>query len=149
MTLIKFNPARELFRDQLVNSQINSLFDSFFNDGLGKFERNVFFTPRVDVIESEKHFEIQMALPGLKKEEVSIEIEKNILTISGERKMSTDKKEDKFHLVENFYGKFSRSFTLPEHLDAENPNAELKDGILFIQIPKREVKQNRSSVVIK
>lgn len=149
MTLIKFNPARELFRDQFVNTQINSLFDSLFNDSLGKFERNVFFTPRVDVLESESRFEIQMALPGIKKEEIKIDIEKNVLSISGERKLESEKKEEKYHLVENFYGKFSRSFTLPENIDFENLSAELKEGILFVQIPKKEVKQNRSTVVIK
>lgn len=149
MTLIKFNPARELFRDQFVNTQINSLFDSFFNDGLGKFERNVFFTPRVDVVENEARFEVHMALPGLRKEEISIDLEKNVLSISGERKLASEKKDEKFHLVENFYGKFSRSFTLPENIDQENLSAELKDGILLVQIPKKEVKQNRSSVVIK
>ncbi|GAB1448265.1 MAG: Hsp20/alpha crystallin family protein [Bacteroidetes bacterium] len=149
MTLIKFNPARELFRDQFVNTQINSLFDSLFNDSLGKFERNVFFTPRVDVVESESRFEIQMALPGIKKEEIKIDIEKNVLSISGERKLESEKKEEKYHLVENFYGKFSRSFTLPENIDFENLSAELKEGILFVQIPKKEVKQNRSTVVIK
>ncbi|MFY8020231.1 MAG: Hsp20/alpha crystallin family protein [Bacteroidia bacterium] len=149
MTFIKLNPSRELFRDQVIPSHLSSLFDSVLNDGLGKFERNVFFTPRVDILENEKQYEVHMALPGLKKEEISIEIEKNVLSISGERKMASDRKEDKYHTVENFYGKFSRSFTLPEQTDKENLDAELNDGILKIRIPKLEVKQNRSNVVIK
>ncbi len=149
MTFIKINPARELFRDQVIPSHLNNLFESVMNDGLGKFERNVFFTPRVDVLENEKQFEVHMALPGLKKEEISIAVEKNVLTISGERKKADETKEVKFHTKENFYGKFSRSFTLPEHTDKENLEAELNDGILKIQIPKLESKQIRNNVVIK
>jgi HSP20 family protein len=149
MTFIKINPARELFRDQVIPSHLSNLFESVVNDGLGKFERNVFFTPRVDVLENEKQFEVHMALPGLKKDEISIAIEKHVLTISGERKKATESKEGKYHTVENFYGKFSRSFTLPEHVDKENLEAELVDGILKINIPKIESKQIRSNVVIK
>jgi HSP20 family protein len=149
MTFIKLNPTRELFRDQVIPSHLTSLFDSVLNDGLGKFERNVFFTPRVDILENEKQFEVHMALPGLKKEEIKIEVEKNVLSISGERKMAADRKEDKFHTIENFYGKFSRNFTLPDHADKANLEAELTDGILKIRIPKLELKQNRSNVVIK
>ncbi len=149
MTLIKLNPAKELFRDSMMPSQINSLFDSIFNDGLGKFERNVFFTPRVDVIERDSQFEIQLALPGMKKEEVNIDINKNVLTISGERKMNTENKDDKFHMVENFYGKFSRSFNLPENVDQTKIEAQLSDGVLKLGLPKAEVKQSKVAVVIK
>ncbi|MDP1727922.1 MAG: Hsp20/alpha crystallin family protein [Bacteroidota bacterium] len=149
MTLIKFNPAKELFKESMLPSEINSLFDSFFNDGLGKFERNVFFTPRADVIEKESHFEVQLALPGLKKEEIKLDINKNVLTVSGERKMNSENKDDKFHMVENFYGKFSRSFTLPENIDQTKIEAQLTDGILNVTLPKSELKQNKTSVVIK
>ncbi len=149
MTLIKFNPARELFKESKFPSEINSLFDSFFNDGLGKFERNVFFTPRADVIEKESQFEVQLALPGLKKEEIKLDINKNILMVSGERKMNSENKDDKFHMVENFYGKFSRSFALPENIDQTKIEAQLTDGVLNVTLPKTELKQNKTSVVIK
>lgn len=148
MTLVKFSPAREFFKEGFWPKEANSIFDSFFNDNLGKFERNVFFTPRVDVKETEKAFEVHVALPGIKKEEISIEIEKSVLSISGERKLKNENKDDKYHMVENFYGKFSRSFTLPENVDASKIAASYNDGILAVEIPKAEVKQNKTNVVI-
>lgn len=149
MTLIKFRPNRELLRDSVISSEVMNLFDNFFNESVGKFERNVFFTPRVDVVEREKQFEVHVSLPGLKKEEVKIDIDGDRLTVSGERKFKNDNKEDKFHMVENFYGSFSRSFTLPEHVDKANLLAELTDGILKIEIPKTMVKETKTSITIK
>lgn len=149
MTLIKMNPAREFFKERMMPNEVNSLFESFFNDGLGKFERNVFFTPRVDVLEKQTQFEVHLALPGLKKEDINISIEKNTMTVSGERKMKSENKEDKFHMVENFYGKFSRSFTLPENVEVSKIEGSFEDGMLTITLPKAEVKQNTTKVVIK
>ncbi len=149
MTLIKFKPSRELLRDSVIPSQMLNLFDNFFNDSVGKFERNVFFTPRVDVVEKEKQFEIHVSLPGLKKDEIKINIEGEIISISGERKFEKENDQAIYHLVENFYGSFSRSFTLPENIDKHNINAEFTDGILKLQIPKVEVKENKTSVKIK
>jgi len=149
MTLIKMNPAREFFRERMLPNEVNSLFESFFNDGLGKFERNVFFTPRVDVLEKQNQFEVHLALPGLKKEEINIAVEKNTMTISGERKLKNEDKDDKFHMVENFYGKFSRSFTLPENIDITKIEGTFEDGMLRIVLPKAELKQHTTKVAIK
>ena len=149
MTLLKFNPTRELLRDSILPSHVAGLFDSLFNESLGKFERNVFFTPRTDVVEKKDHFEISLALPGLKKEEVNIDIENGTVSISGEKKINQESKEDKFHVVENFYGKFSRSFSLPENVDEKNIKAELKDGILKLELPKSELKESKTTVEIK
>ncbi|MCE2741394.1 MAG: Hsp20/alpha crystallin family protein [Sphingobacteriales bacterium] len=149
MTLIKMNPAREFFRERMLPNEVNSLFESFFNDGLGKFERNVFFTPRVDVLEKQNQFEVHLALPGLKKEEINIAVEKNTMTISGERKLKNEDKDDKFHMVENFYGKFSRSFTLPENIDITKIEGTFEDGMLRIVLPKAELKQHTTKVTIK
>jgi HSP20 family protein len=149
MTLIKMNPAREFFRERMLPNEVNSLFESFFNDGLGKFERNVFFTPRVDVLEKQSQFEVHLALPGLKKEEINISVEKNTMTISGERKLKNEDKDDKFHMVENFYGKFSRSFTLPENIDITKIEGTFEDGMLRIVLPKAELKQHTTKVTIK
>jgi HSP20 family protein len=143
------NPAREFFRERMLPNEVNSLFESFFNDGLGKFERNVFFTPRVDVLEKQNQFEVHLALPGLKKEEINIAVEKNTMTISGERKLKNEDKDDKFHMVENFYGKFSRSFTLPENIDITKIEGTFEDGMLRIVLPKAELKQHTTKVTIK
>jgi HSP20 family protein len=133
----------------MLPNEVNSLFESFFNDGLGKFERNVFFTPRVDVLEKQNQFEVHLALPGLKKEEINIAVEKNTMTISGERKLKNEDKDDKFHMVENFYGKFSRSFTLPENIDITKIEGTFEDGMLRIVLPKAELKQHTTKVTIK
>jgi HSP20 family protein len=133
----------------MLPNEVNSLFESFFNDGLGKFERNVFFTPRVDVLEKQNQFEVHLALPGLKKEEINIAVEKNTMTISGERKLKNEDKDDKFHMVENFYGKFSRSFTLPENIDITKIEGTFEDGMLRIVLPKAELKQHTTKVAIK
>ncbi|MFI5221356.1 MAG: Hsp20/alpha crystallin family protein [Bacteroidia bacterium] len=148
MTLLKLRPTRELLRDSVIPSQMMNLFDEFFNDSIGKFERNVFFTPRVDVAENAKQFEIHVSLPGLKKEEVKLDVDGEMLTISGERKFKNEDKENKYHLVENFYGYFSRSFNLPENIDKTNISAELNDGILNVKLPKTEVKENKTSIKI-
>lgn len=149
MTLIKFKPGREILRDSVLPSQVMSVFDSFFNDSVGKFERNVFFTPRVDVVENEKQFEIHVALPGLKKEDVKVDIDGDVLTISGERKFNKESKEAKYHTVENFYGAFSRSFTLPEEINKEGLVAGLTDGVLKIELPKMEVKASKTTIEIR
>lgn len=149
MTVIKMNPAREFFRERMLPNEVNSLFDSFFNEGIGKFERNVFFTPRADVLEKQNQFEVHLALPGLKKDEINISIEKNIMTISGEHKLKNEEKEDKFHMVENFYGKFSRSFSLPENINQSKIEGAFEDGMLKLFLPKAEPKQYTTKVLIK
>lgn len=150
MTLIKFKPsARELLRDSMVPNAVMSIFDNFFNEQAAKFERNVFFTPRVDVAETNKSFEVHVTLPGMKKEEIEIEVAGDMLTISGERKFKNEQNEAKYHMVESFYGKFSRSFNLPENIDKAAISAELNEGILKIELPKAEVKDNKSTISIK
>ncbi|MFN7313502.1 MAG: Hsp20/alpha crystallin family protein [Bacteroidota bacterium] len=151
MTLVRFKPthAKDFFRDTMVPSQMMGLIDSFFNDSAAKFERNVFFTPRVDVLENAHAFEIHMALPGIKKEHVNIAVEGDKLTISGERKMKETSKDEKMHTVETYYGKFSRTFTLPENLNKSAIEAGMNDGVLSIILPKTEVKENKSTINIK
>jgi HSP20 family protein len=149
MTHIKFRPARELLRDSMVPGNFLNAFDSFFNEQAGKFERNTFFTPRTDVVENAKSFMIHITLPGLKKEEVSIHVDGDVLKISGERKLNNEDKENKFHLVESLHGKFSRNFNLPENADKQNIEAELVDGILTLTIAKVEVKETKTAINIK
>ena len=151
MTLIKFRPTatRELLRDSMIPSNMLNVFDSFFNEAAGKFERNVFFTPRTDVVETAKSFDVHVSLPGLKKEDIKIDVDGDRLTISGERKVKNETNEEKFHMVESFFGKFSRSFNLPENVDKQNIEAELADGILTLSIPKMEVKESKTTIAIK
>src|SRR5579862_1939324 len=105
MSIIRYNP------NDFVPSTFSSLVDRLFNESLARSGGSV-FTPRVDVIENETSYEVQMAVPGLNKEDFKIEINDNNLTVSGERKIAHEKKEKNFHSIETQYGSFSRTFTL-------------------------------------
>ena len=115
-----------------------TLFDEFFKDDFFKFpfwEISSEITPTHDIIENEKEFLVEFELAGVKKEDVSIDVERNILTISAERK---EVKDLKYNRKESFTGKYQKSFTLPDTVDADNISASLNDGILTINIPKLE-----------
>jgi HSP20 family protein len=94
------------------------------------------FVPVVNTREGEYAYHIELDLPGIKKEDIEITTEDNVLTISGERKLKDEAKEEDYYRVESVYGKFSRSFTLPEKIDVENIHAESADGVLEVIIPK-------------
>ena len=94
------------------------------------------FIPAVNTREGEDAYYVELDLPGIKKEDIEITTEDNVLTISGERKYKDEVKEDDYYKVESRYGKFSRSFTLPEKIDVENIHAESSDGVLEVIIPK-------------
>jgi HSP20 family protein len=137
MYLTKFKPGREFLRDSMV--PFNTIFDSMFGDTLGKVETGAFFKPAVDVKETETAFELAFALPGMEKDQIKIEMKDNRLTVSGERKLNTEEKTNRYHRVENNYGSFSRSFLLPEHTNTEAIDAAFTNGILTVSIPKAEV----------
>jgi len=94
------------------------------------------FVPVVNTREGEYAYHIELELPGIKKEDIEITTEDNVLTISGERKLKDEVNEEDYYRVESIYGKFSRSFTLPEKIDVENIHAESSDGVLEVIIPK-------------
>ena len=96
------------------------------------------WVPACDIYETEKEIVLKAELPGLKKEDVFVSIENNVLTIRGERKFSEEVKREDFHRVERSYGEFLRSFTLPTFIDANKILAEFKDGLLMVTLPKRE-----------
>lgn len=136
MYVTKFKPANEIFRDS--NTPFGTFFDTFFNDRLGKMENTSFFRPAVDVKETEISFELAFTLPGLEKEEVKIELKESRLTVSGERKKEKEENNTRYHRVENHYGSFSRSFMLPENVNADAIEAGFKNGILTLTLPKTE-----------
>ena len=101
------------------------------------------FVPAVNTREGEDAYYIEIDLPGIKKEDIEITTEDNTLTISGERKYKDEVKEEDYYKVESRYGKFSRSFTLPEKVDVANIHAESKDGVLEVVIPKLKEEENK------
>jgi|SRR6218665_64640 len=116
-----------------------TLVDQFFSDNLARNGGSVFL-PQVDVIEKDNAYQILVSVPGLKKEDLNIELHENRITVSGERKFSAEDKEENYHRIETQYGSFSRSFQLPDHIDEEKINAEYNNGILELTIPKDEKK---------
>ena len=96
------------------------------------------WAPACDIYENENEIVVKAELPEVKKEDVQVAIENNVLSIRGERKFSEETKEENYHRVERSYGEFMRSFTLPSFVDASKVNAEFKDGLLRVTMPKRE-----------
>jgi HSP20 family protein len=95
------------------------------------------FIPAVDVFEEDKAFLVRAELPGMKPEDVHVTVENDVLNIKGERKLENEEKRDGYHRIERSYGSFTRSFSLPKTLDAGHLEAEMKDGVLEVRIPKR------------
>lgn len=102
------------------------------------------WAPTVDISETDKEYLIRAELAGLKKEEVQITVQNGVLTLAGERKAEKQDKAEKYHRVERTYGRFTRSFSLPEDTVAERITAECKDGVLTVHVAKSEVPKPKS-----
>jgi HSP20 family protein len=106
------------------------------------------FRPSVDIFEDEKTIQVKADLPGVKPEEIKIEVENGVLTLSGERKLEKEEKKDGYHRVERVYGSFTRSFTLPEAVDGENIEAKYNEGVLTVVLPKRPEVNHRKEIKV-
>ena len=106
------------------------------------------WSPLVDISEDQKEYLIKAEIPEMKKEEMKISVQDNVLTISGERKYEKEETGKKYHRVERAYGSFMRSFTLPEDADGGRVGAEYKDGVLKVHLPKSE-KAKPKSIEVK
>lgn len=138
MLVTKYNPYTETRRGfDLLNTLMQTL------DPVREESAIASFVPRVNTREGEYAYHVELDLPGIKKEDIEITTEDNVLTISGERKIKDEIKEDDYYKVESAYGKFSRSFTLPENIDVENIHAESKDGVLEVVIPKLKEEETK------
>ena len=139
MALVRWEPVRELTS---LQSEMNRLFNTFFDtptatggNGGGAVRR---WVPSMDLVETEEHFVLRADLPGLTEEDVSIELEDNVLTVAGERKAEHEEKKEGFYRMERSFGHFRRSLTLPEGVDAEKIAATFDKGVLEVRIPKPE-----------
>ena len=143
MGLIKFND-RSTFPS--FSNMLDDFFNQSFSDMVGpKFQSNV---PAVNVKDLEKEFQLEVALPGVPKDKVNVQVENDVLTISSEVKRESEEKQDGYTRREFGYNSFSRSFTLPEVADKEKIDAEFKDGVLSIHIPKMGDKALKNSRTI-
>lgn len=110
--------------------------------------RLVEWAPLVDIVEDEKEYLIKAELPEVKKDDLKISVQNDVLTLTGERTFEKEDKGKKYHRVERAYGSFARSFTLPEDADAGKVNAEFQHGVLKVHLPKSE-KARPKSIEIK
>lgn len=135
MNVIKSNPKRS-WNDGFMPSIFGQLMDDFVNDSRMVNLQN--FSPKTDISEDDKGYYLEIALPGMKKEDVKLEIKQDVLSIEGERKFENEEKGKSFHRIETSYGKFKRSFTLPDPVNREGVDATFEAGLLKVFLPKSE-----------
>lgn len=120
----------------LMSKRFSDVMDEFFNDAVQSQQNS--FVPSIDISETEDQFLISAELPGMDKEDITINLENSRLSISGEREVQKEEENKKFHRLETSYGSFERSFQLPDNVDEESVSASYDDGILDISIQKSE-----------
>lgn len=121
--------------------RFSDIIDELFNDALST--RQSRFVPGIDVVETENSYEIEFHLPGVKKEEITVSLDNNMLTVSGERKFEKEEKEKRYHRIESRYGSFSRSLQLPENVDADSIEAKSENGVLRVTVQKSDEKVSK------
>lgn len=132
MALVRWDPARELASMEI--DRLHNMFSNFYNEGVSRS-----WVPPVDIYETAQHeVVIKAELPEMKREDISVTFENNVLTLKGERRITDEVANDRFQRLERFYGNFSRSFTLPSTVDAGQISATYKDGVLTVRLPQRE-----------
>jgi HSP20 family protein len=119
---------------------VSRLFEDFFNDfpfSSSFSENRENWMPSVDILEKEGNLVLRAELPGMNEKQIELKLEGNTLTLKGERKMEKEDDKTNYHRVESFYGSFTRSFRLPDTVDAEKISADYKNGVLTVTIPQR------------
>jgi HSP20 family protein len=146
MSLVKYSTNY----DDYAAGNFNGFLNRFFNDQqLSDTKNDTKFLPNTDVIELAEAFELQVALPGVKKEEVTLDVADNVLTIKGERIQKNEKEEGKYYSFETQYGTFKRSFRLPKNVDQTKIEASFSDGILTITLSKIAEDKLKTAIKIK
>jgi HSP20 family protein len=129
-----------LMKPDPFSSEVNRLFNTLFAPGEERAQR---WSPAMDLVEAEDHYLLRADLPGMAEEDVAIEIQDNVLTVSGERRDEQEQQSQGWHRVERTFGRFSRSLTLPEGIDPEAVMAHFDKGVLSITVPKPEQRKPR------
>lgn len=146
-SLIRFSPTHDMRR---LQREFDRLFENFLpgrpTDGDEALE-SVVWAPRMDLSETEDAYFIHLDLPGMKKEDVSINFHEGTLSVSGERQQEDKEENHKFIRIERSYGRFYRSFSLPQTVNTEGIEASFENGVLNIRVPKaEEVKPRRIDI---
>jgi HSP20 family protein len=133
MALVRWeNPLRELASMEV--ERLNHMFSNLYGEGLSRG-----WMPPVDIYETAQHeVVIKAELPDVKREDISVTFENNVLTLKGERRFENEVPREQYQRAERFYGSFSRSFTIPATVDSAHISAAYKDGVLTVRLPQRE-----------
>jgi HSP20 family protein len=136
MDIVRLDPFREM---AALQDRVNRIFaDAYRRDNDDLMTRGA-WVPPVDIYDSGNHeLVIKAELPDVNREDITLRVENNTLTISGQKKMDSELKDEQYHRVERAYGNFSRSFTLPQTVDTNAIGAEYKNGVLIVRLPLRE-----------
>lgn len=137
------NPINNTRRFDLMNEFFNALETQSNEEAREVFD----FVPTVNTREGADAYYIELDLPGVKKEDVEISVDKNILTIKGKREVKKEEEKNDYYRIESSYGSFARSFTLPEKVDVENIRATNEDGVVEITIPKLKVEKDTAKKI--
>ena len=132
--LTRWDPFREF---NTVQDRLNRLFRDSYGEGREEALTTSTFAPLVDVYEDEHNITLKIEVPGIDEKDIDVQIENNTLTVHGERKFEKEEKEENYRRVERQYGSFTRSFTLPNTVDAEQVQAHYVKGVLKIQLAKK------------
>jgi HSP20 family protein len=144
VALIRWEPVAEL---NTIQNEMNRLFNTFFDQpgqtgrGNGTMRR---WLPPMDLVETPDHYVLRADLPGLSDGDVNVQLEANVLTISGERKAEHENQQEGFYRLERAFGAFSRSLTLPDGVDPDGIQAHFDRGVLEIRVPKPEQKKPKT-----
>lgn len=136
MALVRWDPLKDLIS---LQERMNRLFDEALTRTTKGDEETLsrgIWSPAVDIYETEDDIVLKAELPGISKDDVTVEVKDNILVLKGERKFEKDVKEENYHRMERAYGAFQRSFTLPNIVEKDKVKARYKDGVLEITLPK-------------
>jgi len=136
MAIVRWEPFRDLLASQ---REFDRLFREAFSPALAEGEVSTrTWAPPVDIYENGDNLVLKAELPGINPDDVEIRVEDNTLYLKGERKFEKEVKEQSYHRVERTYGTFTRTFSLPNSVDADKVSANYKDGVLTLTMPKRE-----------
>ena len=133
MALVRWDPFREL---TALQTEVNRLFS---RAGGGDVAERQSWTPSIDVIETDDAIKLKAELAGMNPKDISIEVQDNVLTVSGERRFEEEVKEDKYYRIERRYGSFSRSLALPQTVNENGIQAQYENGVLEVVVPKAEI----------
>jgi HSP20 family protein len=146
MTLVRWDPFREFAQ---IQDRLNRVFSEAYGRGPVDSDEGLMSTgtwvPPVDIYQNGDHeLVLKAELPDMTREDIDITVDNGTLAIKGEKKLSSEVKEEQFHRIERRYGRFSRSFSLPQTVDPGKVSAEYKQGVLTVRLPLREEAKPRS-----